>query len=80
MKHSTRYLYGCSPDEFSALPYRDALHYKIDSAREHLQTVTKELDAAMMRNDDRKMSLQYQQSAIYRAIRYTESLLEELEG
>lgn len=37
---STQHLYNCSPTEFADLPYREALVFKRDKAKERLTELT----------------------------------------
>ena len=82
-KHSTRYLYGIDPAEFADLPYREALQYRIDAGRRHLDAVTKELNRAFKDGAtslDTFNALNYKQQLIIKAIEHNEALLEELEA
>ena len=77
----TEYLYGISAKEFADMPYRDALKYKIQKAKELLRKVTLEADKYFREgaNYDNMQQAFYRQREILEAIQFNEKLLKELE-
>ena len=77
---TTEYLYGCQPNEFANLPYREALSRKIEFARRHMKTIINETNRLFVegaKRDDLQKKY-HQQKAIYEAIQFNERLLDEI--
>jgi hypothetical protein len=70
MAKSTNYLYGVDPKTFMDLSYKEALNFKIDKAKELLGVL---LEHGYMECD------RYRVNYVYKAIKFNESLLKELE-
>jgi len=66
---TTKYLYGCDAKDFMHLPYAEALRYKIDKAKELLDSL---LEINFMERDTHRVN------DILKAIKFNEKLLEEL--
>ena len=67
--HTTKYLYGIDPKKLADMPYKEALEYKKEKAKELLEELYK---PSFWDRDDQRIA------AVCKAIKFTETLLEEL--
>jgi len=69
MIKSTEYLYNCSPQEFIALPYKQALEYKFNKAQMLLFEL---MEVHYSQRDDERVK------HVFNAVKFNQKLLEEL--
>lgn len=67
--HTAEYLYNIQPSQLANMLYPDALEFKIQSAK---QLIGKLIEPHYFERDDHRIA------AIQRAIKFNQSLLEEL--
>lgn len=70
MKHSTMYLYNLTPKTLLEMSYKEAIELKIESARDLLKHQL--LRPHFTKRDTTRIA------AVYKAIKFNESLLDEL--
>lgn len=79
MRRSTLELYGCKPERFSHLPYKEALELKVTLAKEQLGKVTKDLNMIDPGSPYEAYSrLVHLQKDVLDAIKFNERLLDEI--
>lgn len=66
---SSKYLYNISASEFADMKYIDALHYKINKAKELLNLL---VDVSYLERDNARLN------DVLKAIQYNEELIEEV--
>ena len=69
MKHTTEYLYGCHLSLFADMPYRQAIEFKLEQAKALIYSL---MQSDYTERDDARVK------AVFKAIKFNESLLEEL--
>ena len=75
------FLYGCDPEEFADMPYREAIKYKIAAAKTTMHTVASQLDDMYKRGAVREeyQQSEYRLTKIKDSIEFNERLLNEIE-
>ncbi len=71
MRHSTEYLYGINPLLLAEMPYKKALYFKLDSAKQLFDKLY--LDTTYQTRDDEHVD------AVYKALKHTRGLINELD-